>query len=65
MQRIGHFPGSSVVKNLPGNTWVPSLDQEDLLEKEMATHSDILGNSTDRGVGGATVHGVAKESDAT
>ena len=23
-------------------TWVQSLGQEDLLEKEMATHSDIL-----------------------
>ena len=23
-------------------TWVPSLDQEDPLEKEMATHSSIL-----------------------
>ena len=23
-------------------TWVPSLGQEDLLEKEMATHSSIL-----------------------
>ena len=23
-------------------TWVPSLGQEDLLEKEMATHSSVL-----------------------
>ena len=23
-------------------TWIPSLGQEDLLEKEMATHSNIL-----------------------
>ena len=34
-------------KNLPANagdtkTWVQSLDQEDPLEKEMATHSSIL-----------------------
>ena len=31
-------------KNLPEmqETWVPSLGQEDLLEKEMATHSNIL-----------------------
>ena len=38
------FPGGSVVKNLPANeeTWVKSLDQEDPLEKEMATHSNIL-----------------------
>ena len=25
-----------------GDTWVQSLDQEDPLEKEMATHSNIL-----------------------
>ena len=38
------FPGGSVVKNLPANArdWVQSLIQEDLLEKEMATHSSIL-----------------------
>ena len=33
-----------MVKNQPSvqETWVQSLDQEDLLEKEMATHSYIL-----------------------
>ena len=37
-----------MVKNLPANagkpqeTWVPSLGQEDSLEKGMATHSGIL-----------------------
>ena len=33
-----------MVKNLPviGETQVWSLDREDLLEKEMATHSSIL-----------------------
>ena len=38
------FPGGSVVKSLPAKqeTWVPSLDREDPLEKEMATHSSIL-----------------------
>ena len=42
------FPGDSVVKNLPANAGdvqkirVPSLVQEDPLEKEMATHSSIL-----------------------
>ena len=38
------FPGGSDVKNLPAiqETWVQSLGQEDLLEKEMATHSSIL-----------------------
>ena len=32
------------VKNLPAmqEIWVQSLGQEDLLEKEMATHSSIL-----------------------
>ena len=39
-----HVPGGSVVKNLPAlqKTQVLSLDQEDLLAKEMATHSSIL-----------------------
>ena len=38
------FPGGSVVKNPPPmqETWVRSPDQEDPLEKEMATHSSIL-----------------------
>ena len=47
--------------------WVPSLGCKDLLEKEMATHSNILawGNSMDRGAWQATVHGVPKESDTT
>ena len=41
------FPGGSAVKNLPAmqelqETQVRSLGQEDLLEKEMATHSSIL-----------------------
>ena len=38
------IPGDSVVKNhLPmQETWVQSLVQEDPLEKEMATHSNIL-----------------------
>jgi len=33
-----------MVKNLPAmwETWVRSLDQEDTLEKGMATHSSIL-----------------------
>jgi len=37
------YPGVSVVKNLPmQETRVPSLGQEDPLEKGMATHSSIL-----------------------
>ena len=37
-------PHSQMVKHLPTmrETWVQSLGQEDLLEKEMATHSSIL-----------------------
>ena len=33
-----------MVKNLPAiqETWVPSLGQEDLLEKGLAVHSNIL-----------------------
>ena len=35
---------AQTVKHLPAmwETWVRSLDQEDTLEKEMATHSSIL-----------------------
>ena len=35
---------TQIVSNLPSmqETWVQSLDQEDPLEKEMATHSSIL-----------------------
>ena len=38
------FLGGSVVKNLPAmqETQVRSLDQEDALEKAMATHFSIL-----------------------
>ena len=35
---------AQMVKNLPAvqDTWIQSLDQEDPLEKRMATHSSIL-----------------------
>ena len=37
------FPGGSLVKNpAMQEKWVQSLGQEDLLEKEMATHSSTL-----------------------
>ena len=37
------FPGGSVVKNpAMQEKWVQALGQEDLLEKEMATHSSNL-----------------------
>ena len=45
-----------------------SLDWEDPLEKEMATHSSILAWEipwTEKPGGRATVHGVTKESDVT
>ena len=57
-----------MVKHLPTmrETQVQSLGQEDLLDKEMATHSSILpGKSHDRGAWRGTVHGVAMESDTT
>ena len=44
---------------------VQSLGREDPLEEETATHSSLLENSTDRGAGRATVHGVAKTQDRT
>ena len=44
MQYIGASLVAQSVKNLPAmqETWVPFLDQEDPLEKEMATHPSIL-----------------------
>ena len=38
------FPGGSVVKKPPAKqeVWVPSVGQEDPLEKRMANHSSIL-----------------------
>ena len=44
MALSGPAHGDSVVKNLPAvqEMWVISLDQEDPLEKGMATHSSIL-----------------------
>ena len=43
-ESIWGFPGGSAVKNPPAmqEMRVRSLDQEDALEKEMATHSSIL-----------------------
>ena len=51
------------VKNVPAKqeTQIPSLGQEDPLERGMATHSSVLG----RGGWRATVHGVAKELGTT
>ena len=42
VSRLG-FPGGAVTIHLPTQKkWVPSLGQEDPVEKEMATHSSIL-----------------------
>ena len=61
------FPGDSVVQNLPAvqETQVRSLDWEDPLEKEMATHSSNLAwrIPMNRGAWWATVHGVTKRHD--
>ena len=41
------------------------LGWEDSLEKEMVTHSSILGNPIDRGAWWATDNGITKELDQT
>ena len=57
---------AQLVKNLPAvqEIPVPSLDQEDPLEKEMATHSSVLAWeipwTEDRRAWWAVVHGVAR-----
>ena len=63
------FPGDFVVKNPPAmqETQVRSLGEEDPLKKGMAIHSSILDWKIPRTEkpGGATVHGVTKESETT
>ena len=58
---------AQTVKNLPamGETWVPSLGQEDHLEKGMAICSSTLAwrNPMDRGEWRTTVQWVPKKSD--
>ena len=59
-----------MVKKPPAvrETWVPSLDQEDPLQKEMATRSSILAWRmpwTEESGRLHTVHGVTEESDMT
>ena len=55
---------AQTVKHLPAmrETLVQSLGWKDLLEKEMATHSNILAwkNPMDRGVRWAAVHGITR-----
>ena len=65
----GDFPGGSALKNSLAmqETWVQSLGQEDPLEKEIGAHSSIFAWAFPRTEkpGGATVHGITKESDTT
>ena len=55
---------AQTVKRLPAmrETWVLFLGQEDPLEKEMATHFNVLAwrIPMDRGAWQATVHGVTR-----
>ena len=56
---------TQMARNLPAvqETWVPSLGQEDPLEKEIATYSSSIlawRIPMDRGAWRATGHGVAK-----
>ena len=55
-----------MVRNPPAMTWVPSLGQEDPLEKEMATHCSILAweSHGQRSLVGYSPRG-CKESDTT
>ena len=63
-EKLGCPLVTQLIKNLPamGETWVPSLGWEDLLEKGQATHSSILAwrISIDRGTCWTIVCGVAK-----
>ena len=59
----GDLPNPGMEPRSPAmqETWVPSLDQEDPLEKGMATTpAFLLENPMDRGAGQATVYGVIK-----
>jgi len=61
------FPDGSAVKNLPVNAGymgsIPGLGRSPGGGYGNPLKYCYLGNSTDRGAGWATVHGVAKESD--
>ena len=63
------FPGCFVVKNLPAKqeTWVQSWGQENLLAKEMVSHSSILALETPwtEEPGRLQCMGSQKESDMT
>ena len=65
--QMGFLCGSRKNTHLPmQEIQVKSLGPEDSLEKEITTHSSILAwKIQGQGSLGATVHGVAKESDTT
>ena len=57
-----------MAKDLPAKqeTWLQSLGEEDLPEKEMVTHiSILLGKAHGQRNLQATVHGITKELDMT
>ena len=63
------LPGGSVVKNPPANAedmgLIPGSGRSLGEGNGNLFHYSCLGNPTDRGAWQATVHGVAKESEAT
>ena len=64
-----HFPGGSVVKNLPANTVdmssIPGSGRSPGVGNGNPLQHSCLGNPMGRGAWRATVHGVAKELDMT
>ena len=56
---------SLVAQMVKQETQVQSLGREDLLEKEMATHSTLLAWEIPRTEKPGWVHSVTKESDTT
>ena len=66
------FLGGLVVKNLPANAGatgdtssIPELGRYPGVRNGHPLWYSCLGNPMDRGAWGATVHGIAKESDMT
>ena len=57
-QRLMHLPAMQ-------ETWVRSLDREDPLEKEMATHSSILAWKTPRMQEPGRLQSIGSELDTT
>ena len=63
------FPGDSVIKNPPASVGDASSIPSSVRSLGEGNSNPLqyccLGNPMDRGAWGATVHGVAKESDMT